>query len=136
MLEFQDKRRGVRVKLLCLFVEPARYVCATVVSSHLMNFATHEALYCLFPEATFRRRKMCISSHDWQSWSQYVDRRFSFVSFQQCLSCEEFHGMRRIGDGLSIRVPFSGREVMASNRLGHLSFWVSESGVQMNQEIG
>lgn len=119
------------VRLFCLYGEPGTYACKTMGSTHLMNFATHEGMYCLFPESTLQRRWMLVSPGQRGLWSKFIDAGFQFASLWDCLHLREFQGVRRFGDGLSVRKGFVGRRYSSRNGLSYMSFWMKDSGVQM-----
>lgn len=92
---------------------PFDYVLKSFWGSHLKNIATHKGLFCAYPEATLRRRKMAISKitmdRELRAIEKYLDRGFHVLMGDEQRDIVEF-GVERtsMDDDLSLDIPYSG----------------------------
>lgn len=135
MVSFRNNDYGLFVNIFCLYVEPAKFACVGLRSTYLMNFATHEALYCLFPKATLERKWMVKPVNGKGCLSDGYRRGFRVASFNQSLELEECRGVRRFGDVHTQRNGYSSRGFSSRNGVHGLSFWLSQNGVHLYQYV-
>lgn len=76
--------------------------------SQQFNFATHESIYCLFPQATLERKEMTVvfESPGDEAYRQYVEEGYKPVRLVEQQEAE-FTRQRYVGDFLCRRVEFS-----------------------------
>lgn len=122
------------VQLVVLRVSPVPYILGTFWASHLMNFATWEGMYCVFPESTLQRKEMrvfsCSTVSELKAYDKYVRRGFKRMELCASDVLGEFQGHRFVGDGMTRRVGFSkAREGSEQEFMGEL-FSVGEQGVK------
>ena len=131
MYSFFSEGKGRRVRVWLTVGLPVDCVLFMFGGTHLKNFATHEALYCLFPKASLEHREMVVATggrlSELKFFAKYLDRGFRRASGRSVLKNEEFQGGRFLGDSKTKVVPYDG-----SMKVGPLSgkrFRVTEDGV-------
>lgn len=78
-------------------------------ATHMYTFATHESIYCMFPQLTIELRQSVASegfdllSRVWR----YRQRGFTFVQARNLDGLAECCGRRTFGDSNTLRLPFS-----------------------------
>lgn len=101
--------------------DPLVYVLTRFWSTHIMNFATWDGMYCLFPESSLLRKQMCVvrcrRGRELKAYDKYVRRGFGRGEMDLPLHLREFEGERFVGDELTHRVVFSGVEGMVAKAL-------------------
>lgn len=85
------------------------YVLQSMCSSHLINFATSNGVYVLFPVATMEYRYMnFFAAEDGRSFELYNRHRehgYSLSTLEACLSLDKYSS-RYIGDEYTKFLPF------------------------------
>lgn len=126
---------GKAVFLVVGVLKPLRYMVQTCWATHLMNFATHEALYCVFPEATLERNEMYMLSVDsvgeLSCFEKYLLRGFRRGDGAAMRSRAEFEGCRSIGDAFTKRDCFSDEKDLRGAVFGPIRFEVGRRSVRM-----
>ncbi|KAH1805987.1 hypothetical protein KXX35_009945, partial [Aspergillus fumigatus] len=115
VIKYKHVESGRRVDFVIVSSEPLVYIVREFWSTHLMNFATWDGMYCLFPESCLLRKQMCFvrcrSGGELRAYEKYVERGFGRCDMDLSLSLREFESERFVGDELTHRVVFSGVEV-------------------------
>jgi hypothetical protein len=81
----------------------------TFWGTHLMNFATWNGIYCLFPETTLNHKMVVLDSLEEVerfSYDYFVGRGFSHVSVDGVQDLAEFGNERTVFDEVTRMVPF------------------------------
>lgn len=113
MYSFFSEKTGRRVRLGLTAGVPLDTVVFMFGGSHLKNIATHDAVYCLFPQATLERREMLVATggriSELKFFSKYLERGFRRANVGRVMRSDEFQGGRFVGDPLTKCVPFDGK---------------------------
>lgn len=95
---------------VCLDENPIRYVMRTIWSTHLLNIATHESIYCLFPGSGVDQKVMFFTRFPEPEivklYQTYVDRGYRRGQAGQAAQLYEFSSERFVGDIFTRRVKF------------------------------
>lgn len=89
------------------------YILSTFWSTHLMNFATHESIYSLFPRLTLGKKMILLGwleERQLIAYEKYVDRGYRWLSWNEAAQEDEISSQRSIGDILTRRIPFKANE--------------------------
>lgn len=120
---------------MCGVLKPVLYVIRASWSTHVMNFATHEALYCLFPQATLERNEMYMLAVDTvgelEDYQKYLGRGFRRGDGDQMRRRREFSAVRSVGDMFTKRVGFSSSEPLDDVGFGGVRFEVGRRTVRV-----
>lgn len=107
--------------------KPIRHILCQSWSTHLMNFATWEAIYSCFPRSTFRQKHVALLNCEREvrseAFDKYVESGFSYVPYESCGS-KDLNDERRVGDDMSFRIPFSGGSKEVPEGLSRVRFRV------------
>ncbi|KAH1805722.1 hypothetical protein KXX35_000425, partial [Aspergillus fumigatus] len=125
-IKYKHAESGRRVRFVIVPCEPLEFVLTKLWSTHIMNFATWDGMYCLFPESCLHRKQMCFlrcqSGRELRAYEKYVERGFGRCDMDLSLALREFESERFVGDDLTYRVVFSGVEGMAPEALPLIRF--------------
>jgi hypothetical protein len=116
---------GVRLALYATSCEPLQHVVSLAWSTHLMNIATWEGIYCPFPQVTLRDRRMFVlrepDANELQVYDHYLSCGFMRIPSEEVARASPFGKDRWIGDVDSERRGFTfGNEIVQA--LGALEF--------------
>lgn len=127
------------MQLISTFRDPVKHILCSFWSSHIMNVATWESIYSVFPTSTLNLRQMGtfnISTHtELQAYDKYVDRGYAAVPRSTLRSRAEFQGERKVGDEQTLRVPFSGSPREPDSDLANLKFKFVKGGLKMSRRV-
>lgn len=91
-------------------VSAVNHVLNTFWGTHLKNIATHDALYCLYPQATVVKKQMVVSisnrTGELLAYEKYLDRGFRRISGEECRCSGEFQDGRSLDDRFTLVVPY------------------------------
>ncbi|KAK9577977.1 hypothetical protein V6Z92_008670 [Aspergillus fumigatus] len=106
---YRNGDRGTLVQIVVLRQDPVRYILEMFWGTHLMNFATWEGVYCLFPETTLKHKMVVLHSREeaeLSAYDKYCQRGFLRVRRKEVEDIGEFRGERDVYDHLTCRVGF------------------------------
>ncbi|KAH1805913.1 hypothetical protein KXX35_010022, partial [Aspergillus fumigatus] len=133
VVKYEDAESGRSVDIVVVN-EPLVYILMRFWSTHIMNFATWDGMYCLFPQSVLVRKQMCVvrcrDVRELKAYDKYVGRGF-FWGGVDLPDLGEFQSERFVGDDLTYRVVFSGVEVegRVPMALRSVRFVVRKTGV-------
>lgn len=118
--------------MMCL--EPMSHVLRSCWSSHMVNMATWESMYSLFPVTTLDNRRMVVanvSTHaQLLAYSKYIRRGYQDTPFVDVIDLSEFSNQRAVGDEWTRRVRFSGTEYAQDNYMD-FTFKVVQGAIEL-----
>lgn len=121
------------MQVIVLWQEPVMHILHSFWSIHLMNYATWEGIYSLYPVSTLDMRSMVVvkslSRKERVALDKYVQRGFRLTSLNDVWHLEEFHKSRTVRDELVRRVSL-GSSLSEENPLRLWRFRLSERGVE------
>lgn len=133
-LVYEDSSRGTTLQLALVQSEPLAYIMQSCWSTHLMNFATSEAMYSLFPVSALQERQMGIVSlrefEAREACDKYVDRGFTGLSLDRLPPLGEFRNDRVVGDEWTRRVAFDNDSAQADELVIQWRFRVAKHGIE------
>lgn len=98
------------MELVVLQSDPVGHVLRTFYGTHVMNFATWEKAYCMFPLLTLVKGEMLLFRVDTQveleAYDKYRHRGFTRVGLSQVKGSSEVKGVRSVGDVFTKEVVF------------------------------
>lgn len=111
------------------------HLLKSVWSTHLFNFATHESIYCVFPEATLVDKYMyllCLPpTSTLRLYGTYLERGYKRRQLRLEPERLELSSARFIGDSLTYRLKFDARVDFIPSVLTEVKFELSSFGVSI-----
>lgn len=114
-------------------VAPVKYLIDTAWSTHMLNLATHESIYCLFPKATLDNKLMYIprlpEASALRFYKMYTDRGYRRQVDKSLQQTVEFSNERYVGDELTSRFRFDASAAGVPAHLQMVKFAVTPFGI-------
>lgn len=118
-------------------MEPLHYVMLKSWSTVIMNIATWESIYCLFPVSTLDNRHMVTikaTTHaELEAHDKYLQRGYTDVHYEDVSGLGEFRSKRTVGDDWTRRVMFSGQQAEPEPTVSQADFFTTREGVKIFQ---
>lgn len=120
---YENIDQGTSVRFVVTECEPVRYVIRNAWSTHLMNIATWEGIYCPFPKLTLDECRMVLlrrpTLEELQLFGEYYDFEYSKMSLCVAMQRREVSADRSIGD-----------EITSITRFGSVSLYVGDREIE------
>lgn len=128
---FEHIISGILVQLVVLRDVPLPYVLGTFWATHLMNFATWEGVYCVFPRLTLNYG-MLVLHHKQEAYDIYCGRGFWPAVGEQVSDLAELVSEREVFDSMTRKFPFLGSfgELAPAGEVGDSVVDVLSDGVR------
>jgi hypothetical protein len=110
---FAYENNGIRCKVWMIVTEcdPLEHIMRTAWGTPVLNIATWEGMYCLFPEITLGQRQMVVrfklNEGELRAYDLYAARGFRRVRYDQVRDEQWTDKARFFGDDDTVRVGFS-----------------------------
>lgn len=126
------------MQIVLLDRTPLEHICS-FWSTHLMNFATSEAMYSLFPCSSLGLKRMIIlsmwSSGEIRAYDKYVLRGYSRGSVDDMSGLAELKYRRNVVDEHTRRVCFPGSSLEIDGKFLDVLLYFSVRGVSVVEEV-
>ncbi|KAH1805959.1 hypothetical protein KXX35_009988 [Aspergillus fumigatus] len=134
---YRNYDRDTVVRVVVSRYDPVQYIMGSSWGTHLMNFATWNGIYCLFPEATLSGRMVVLDGFEdvaQSSYEAFVGRGFSRVEVGQVRELAEFKSERMVFDEVTRMVPFLFGSYSVEP-VGQFSFSIVDGGVRFGRGV-
>lgn len=122
--------------MVVVFGHPVGHILSTFWATHVINFATWEGVYSVFPQSTLDKKWMAHfggtrASH-LLGYEKYRQRGYTLAPSDETGQLAELSGKRRVGDSMTKRYGFSKTMDEQLDAQYSVKFNVSRKGVRIS----